>query len=183
MIIKNLMLAQEAGLGNGETPIFPITIFKLKAGVNYNKEDPNYDLFKLACRVSAKRLFPNIVNLDAPYNLQYYKEGNPDSEIATMGCVDGKETIIYKYNDCLYKETFKEFVDRILNDLPINVYSSNSTYVDTSGVVDIYDSNSESFVDCKKLIINTHVKDWVKITISDTITIDCTIDHPLLFTK
>lgn len=179
MIIKNLMLAQEAGLGNGETPIFPITIFKLKAGVNYNKEDPNYDLFKLACRVSAKRLFPNIVNLDAPYNLQYYKEGNPDSEIATMGCVDGKETIIYKYNDCLYKETFKEFVDRILNDLPINVYSSNSTYVDTSGIVDIYDSNSESFVDCKKLIINTHVKDWVKITISDTITIDCTIDHPL----
>ena len=58
MISKNLMLAQEAGLGNGETPIFPITIFKLKSGVNYNKEDPNYDLFKLACRVSAKRLFP-----------------------------------------------------------------------------------------------------------------------------
>ena len=86
MVIKNVLLAQEAGLGNGETPIFPIHIFKIKDGVNYNPTDPNYDLFKLACRVSAKRLFPNFSFIDAPYNLQYYKEGNPDSEIAYMGC-------------------------------------------------------------------------------------------------
>jgi ribonucleoside-triphosphate reductase len=86
MIIKNVLLAQEAGLGNGETPIFPIHIFKIKEGINYNPEDPNYDLFKLACRVSAKRLFPNFSFIDAPYNLQYYKEGNPDTEIAYMGC-------------------------------------------------------------------------------------------------
>lgn len=58
MVIKNVLLAQEAGLGNGETAIFPITIFKVKEGVNYNPTDPNYDLFKLACKVSAKRLFP-----------------------------------------------------------------------------------------------------------------------------
>ncbi len=86
MVIKNVLLAQEAGLGNGETPIFPIHIFKIKDGINYNPTDPNYDLFKLACRVSAKRLFPNFSFIDAPYNLQYYKEGNPDTEIAYMGC-------------------------------------------------------------------------------------------------
>lgn len=86
MVIKNVLLAQEAGLGNGETPIFPIHIFKIKDGINYNPTDPNYDLFKLACRVSAKRLFPNFSFIDAPYNLQYYKPGNPDTEIAYMGC-------------------------------------------------------------------------------------------------
>lgn len=86
MVIRNVLLAQDAGLGNGETPIFPIHIFKVKEGINYNPEDPNYDLFKLACRVSAKRLFPNFSFIDAPYNLQYYKPGNPDTEIAYMGC-------------------------------------------------------------------------------------------------
>ncbi len=86
LVIKNLLLATEAGLGNGETPIFPIHIFKVKEGVNYNTEDPNYDLFKLACRVSAKRLFPNFSFLDAPYNLKYYKPGQPETEIAYMGC-------------------------------------------------------------------------------------------------
>ena len=86
MVIKNVLLAQEAGLGNGETPIFPIHIFKIKDGINYNPTDPNYDLFKLACRVSAKRLFPNFSFIDAPYNLQYYHEGDPDTEIAYMGC-------------------------------------------------------------------------------------------------
>ncbi|SDA24236.1 ribonucleoside-triphosphate reductase class III catalytic subunit [Ruminococcus sp. YE71] len=86
MVIKNVLLAQEAGLGNGETPIFPIHIFKVKDGINFNPTDPNYDLFRLACRVSAKRLFPNFSFIDAPFNLQYYKEGNPDTEIAYMGC-------------------------------------------------------------------------------------------------
>ncbi|MBO5104497.1 MAG: anaerobic ribonucleoside triphosphate reductase [Ruminococcus sp.] len=86
MVIKNVLLAQEAGLGNGETPIFPIHIFKIKEGINYNPTDPNYDLFKLACRVSAKRLFPNFSFIDAPFNFKYYKEGNPDTEIAYMGC-------------------------------------------------------------------------------------------------
>lgn len=86
MVIKNVLLATEKGLGNGETPIFPIHIFKVKEGVNYNPEDPSYDLFKLACLVSAKRLFPNFSFLDAPYNLQYYKEGRPETEAAYMGC-------------------------------------------------------------------------------------------------
>lgn len=86
MVIKNVLLAQEKGLGNNETPIFPIHIFKVKEGINYNKEDPNYDLFKLACRVSSKRLFPNFSFLDAPFNLQYYKKGRPETEVAYMGC-------------------------------------------------------------------------------------------------
>ena len=86
MVIRNVLLATEAGLGNGETPIFPIHIFKVKEGVNYNPGEPNYDLFKLACRVSAKRLFPNFSFIDAPYNLQYYKPGHPDTEVAYMGC-------------------------------------------------------------------------------------------------
>ncbi len=86
LVIENILLATEAGLGNGETAIFPIHIFKVKEGVNYNPEDPNYDLFKLACRVSAKRLFPNFSFLDAPFNIVYYQPGNPNSEVAYMGC-------------------------------------------------------------------------------------------------
>ncbi|MDU3180675.1 MAG: anaerobic ribonucleoside triphosphate reductase [Lachnospiraceae bacterium] len=86
MVIRNVLLATDAGLGNGETCIFPIHIFKVKEGVNYNEGDPNYDLFRLSCKVSAKRLFPNYVFLDSPFNLQYYKSGHPETEVATMGC-------------------------------------------------------------------------------------------------
>lgn len=86
LAMEQLLLATEAGLGNGETPIFPIQIFRVKEGVNYNPEDPNYDLFKLAMRVSAKRLFPNFSFIDAPYNLQYWKPGHPETEVGYMGC-------------------------------------------------------------------------------------------------
>jgi len=85
-VIKNILLAEEKGLGKGETPIFPIHIFKVKEGINYNPDDPNYDLFKLACRVSATRLFPNFSFIDAPFNLKYYKPGKPETECAYMGC-------------------------------------------------------------------------------------------------
>lgn len=86
MVIKNILLATESGLGNGETAIFPIHIFKVKEGINYNPQDPNYDLFKLAVRVSAKRLFPNFSFIDAPFNLKYYKPGDYNTEVAYMGC-------------------------------------------------------------------------------------------------
>lgn len=85
MAMKNVLLATEAGLGGGETPIFPIQIFRVKEGINYQKGEPNYDLFKLACRVSAKRLFPNFSFVDSTFNKQYYK-GTPETEIAYMGC-------------------------------------------------------------------------------------------------
>ena len=86
LAIEQLLLATEAGLGNGETPIFPIQIFRVKDGVNYNPDDPNYDLFELAMKVSAKRLFPNFAFIDTPFNLQYYKPGRPETEVAYMGC-------------------------------------------------------------------------------------------------
>ena len=86
MVMKNYLYATDAGLGHGETPIFPISIFKVKEGVNYNKGDPNYDLFQLSCKVSAKRLFPNFSFIDAPFNKQYYKEDDYRTEIAYMGC-------------------------------------------------------------------------------------------------
>ncbi|MDO4261359.1 MAG: anaerobic ribonucleoside triphosphate reductase [Eubacteriales bacterium] len=86
MAVKNLLKVTDTGLGNGETAIFPVQIFKVKEGINYNPGDPNYDLFRLAIKVSAKRLFPNFSFLDAPFNLQYYKEGDYNTEIAYMGC-------------------------------------------------------------------------------------------------
>lgn len=86
LVIENILLATEAGLGNGETAIFPIHIFRVKEGINFNPGEPNYDLFKLAMRVSAKRLFPNFSFMDAPFNLKFYKKGDPNSEVGYMGC-------------------------------------------------------------------------------------------------
>ena len=86
MAMKNLLKVTDVGLGNGETAIFPVQIFKVKEGINYNPGDPNYDLFRLAIKVSAKRLFPNFSFIDAPFNLPYYKEGDYNTEVAYMGC-------------------------------------------------------------------------------------------------
>ena len=86
MVIKNYLLAADAGLGHNETPIFPISIFKVKEGVNYNPEDPNHDLLQLSCEVSAKRLFPNFSFIDSAFNLEYYKEGDYNTEVGYMGC-------------------------------------------------------------------------------------------------
>ncbi|MBQ8733361.1 MAG: anaerobic ribonucleoside triphosphate reductase [Anaerotignum sp.] len=96
IIMKNILLVTEAGLGNGETAIFPIQIFRVKEGINFNPGEKNYDLFKLACRCSAKRLFPNFSFQDAPYNIKYYKEGHPETEIAYMGC---RTRVIGNVND------------------------------------------------------------------------------------
>ena len=86
MIVKNVLLATQKGLGRSETPIFPVQIFKIKKSVNLDPSSKNYDLFKLAIKTSAKRLFPNFTFCDSPYNAQYYKEGHPETEIAVMGC-------------------------------------------------------------------------------------------------
>ena len=86
MVTKNFLLATDEGLGKNETPIFPVSIFKVKEGVNYNPEDKNYDLFKLACKVSAKRLFPNFSFIDAPFNKAFYKKGDFRTEVGYMGC-------------------------------------------------------------------------------------------------
>lgn len=86
LVIKSVLEATDAGMGSGETPIFPVQVFKVLDGINTKKGDPNYDLFQLACKVSAKRLFPNFVFINAPYNYQFYKEGHPETEAAVMGC-------------------------------------------------------------------------------------------------
>ncbi len=86
MVIQNILESTLDGLGAGETPIFPVQIFKVKEGINFNPGDPNYDLFQLAIKTSAARLFPNFSFIDAPFNLQYYKKGDPDTEVAYMGC-------------------------------------------------------------------------------------------------
>ena len=89
-IIRELLLTTYRGVGNGETAIFPIQIFKLKKGVSAEPEDRNYDLFKLACKITAKRFFPNFLNLDAPFNVnENWNEDDPERykwEVATMGC-------------------------------------------------------------------------------------------------
>ena len=96
MVMKNVLLATDAGLGGGETPIFPVQIFKVKDGINTKPGDPNYDLFRLSCKVSAKRLFPNFSFLDAPFNAKYYIEGHPETEVALMGC---RTRVVSNYYD------------------------------------------------------------------------------------
>jgi ribonucleoside-triphosphate reductase len=90
LAIREMLLATENGVGNGSTAIFPIQIFKLKKGVSYLPEDPNYDLYKLSCRVSAKRFFPNYLNLESSFNYdEAWDENDPkryEHEVATMGC-------------------------------------------------------------------------------------------------
>ena len=89
-IIRELLKSTYEGVGNGATAIFPIQIWKKKRGVNYLPGDPNYDLYQLACKVTAKRFFPNFLNLDAPFNQSpLWKADDPkryEHEVATMGC-------------------------------------------------------------------------------------------------
>lgn len=86
MVIKNFLEAIQSGLGNYEIPEFPISIFKVKKGVNLDKQDKNYDLFELACKICSKKSIPNFAFLDTQFNKEYYKEGDYDTEVAYMGC-------------------------------------------------------------------------------------------------
>lgn len=89
-VMREMLNSTYEGVGNGATAIFPIQIWKKKKGVNYLPEDRNYDLYCLACKVTARRFFPNFVNLDATYN--FHEKWNPEDpkryeyEVATMGC-------------------------------------------------------------------------------------------------
>ena len=181
MIIKNVLLAEDAGLGNGETPIFPIHIFKVKEGINYNPGDPNYDMFQLACKVSAKRLFPNFEFIDAPFNLQYYKDGDPDTEVATMGCVLGRETVKWRYKHTVgqvFHTSFTQFWNEVLKVSVPQLYG-DSEYIVTTNLVEIYDSMHNGFVDCLKIIKRNSHNDWVKLKFGNGNTLICTTDHPL----
>ena len=168
----------EAGLGHGETCIFPIVIFKVKEGVNYNPEDPNYDLLQLSYRVTGKRLFPNYLFLDSPFNLQYYKPGHPETEVAQMGCVQRDELVTYKFDGKLYVESIGRMYDRLSG-----YYNTSqrglSNYLDVNnGRVQIFDSVN-GFVGCKKVIKNPNMNNWLKVKLSNGRVLTCTDDHPL----
>ena len=179
MVMEECLNALEAGLGNGETSIFPIHVFKVKKGVNFEEGDPNYDLFIRACEVSAKRLFPNFVFLDAPYNAQFYKEGDPDTEVATMGCVAPESVITYMFNG----ELFVESIERMFNRVATPEYQNtrgDSTYRDTSSLnLKIWDSRTGKFVQVKTVIRNNCDGVWKTLTFSNGRILTATDDHPL----
>lgn len=181
MIVRNELLATKAGMGNGETAIFPISIFKEKAGVNYNPEDPNYDLWKLSCEVSALRLYPNFVNLDAQYNAKLYVEGHPETEMATMGCVEEAETVDYKIDGTRYIETFKEAFLRISKLAKIKT-QGNSEYIDLENLdVTVRDtlSGNGAYTKVKKIIKNSNVTDMRTIKFTNGRSLTATSYHPL----
>ena len=174
LVIREVLNATEAGLGNGETPIFPISVFQLKAGINYNIDDPNYDLFRQACKVSAKRLFPNFTNIDAPYNLQYYKEGDYNSCVATMGCVDGEEIVAYTYAGKFYCEGIKRLWQRIDSDILTQELSNYKIPEE----LEVWDGEN-GFVKVKTVIKNPDMGNWVRIKFNNGRAILVTEDHPL----
>lgn len=178
MAIKNFLLSQEQGLGHGETAIFPISIFKVKEGVNYNKEDPNYDLFRLACRVSANRMFPNFEFIDAPFNLQYYDPKDYNTEVATMGCVENDSISTFKYDGNVYLFTFEKAWEFFSKKFNIEQKETDiCNWIDLDGVL-IYDSHSKRFVDCYRLIRNK-TKTGLEIKTKRGRFIKVTEDHPL----
>ena len=161
------------GLGKGETPIFPIQIFTIKKGINYDPGDINYDLFKLACKVSAKRLFPGFTNQDASYNLPYYKEDDYRTHITAMGCADGKEIVTYKYNNVLYCESLSNLWDRVHDEIKeygISHYKSPENMFVWDG---------ENFVEVLTVLENPDCGDWVKVTFSNDRELLLTENHPL----
>lgn len=179
MVIENVLKATMEGLGNGETPIFPIQIFKVKEGVNYNEGDPNYDLFKYSMKVSAKRLFPNYTFIDAPFNLQYYVPGRPETEIATMGCVRGSDYITFKLDGNLYVLPFAEAYSLVKDACGNELMHGKSKYVPCEGRVTIYDSNEHGFVPCKKFIKNPNQNNWMHLVTDNGRMLYATADHPL----
>ena len=176
LVTRSVLLAHEAGLGGGETPIFPIHVFRVYDSVNGQKGDPNYDLFQLACRVSAKRLFPNFVFQDAPYNKAFYK-GTPETECASMGCVNGAETIKYRIGKKFFAENFQKSWDRISQNFSVR-QKGLTKYIDVENV-DIYDSHTDGFVKVIRFIKNPDQGNWKEIVFSNGLALRVTSDHPL----
>ncbi len=174
LVIREVLNAIDAGLGNGETPIFPISVFQLKSGVNYNVDDPNYDLFRQACKVSAKRLFPNFVNIDAPYNLQYYKPGDYNSCVATMGCADGDEIVIYRYGGKFFCEGLKRLWERV--DTEILQFGLSDYKIPVE--LEVWDGEN-GFVKVKTIVKNPDAGNWTRIKFDNGRSLLVTADHPL----
>ena len=178
-VTHSLLKAVEAGLGLGETAIFPISIFKMKKGVT-DKGSPNYDLFQYACKVSAKRLYPNFLSIDAPFNLVHYRKDRPEYQASAMGCVHGTESALWKLDDKIYVSDFGRMSRILMNKYPLIQYSEISHYMDLEKAdIKIWDSFNNKFAKVKKFIINKNVADWVIVKLDDESTLTITPDHPL----
>ena len=182
-IIRDMLNCTYEGVGNGSTAIFPIQIWKKKRGVNYLPGDPNYDLFLLACRVSARRFFPNFLNLDAPFNKDEAWDANDPKrymhEVATMGCVDGKEVITWRKDNKIHVTSFEEFWKEMSKtSIPESATSegySEGEFIDLDGIE--IDDNGV-FVDCLRVIKNPDKSNWMKVTLSNGRALTATADHP-----
>ena len=185
MVIACMLQALDNGLGKGETQIFPIHVFKVKDGVNYKPGDPNYDLFRKAIAVTAHRMFPNYEFLDAPFNLQYYRPGEPDTEVSTMGCVDGESCILLlaqtKEENYFGAATFEDIFEKIGELGFRKEYNGRTTcyYPDDEHTLRVWDSHSMAFVKVNVLLRNDNVTGWKKITFSNGSVMVATNDHPL----
>ena len=177
MVIKCHLEAMDAGLGNHETAIFPITIFQLMDEFN-GKGAPNYDLFQLACKVSANRLYPNFVNCDATFNKQYYRPGHPETLAAAMGCTRGDEVVIWQRNGIIRATSFETMFYECKRDYPITETKS-ATLIETNGDVTILDSNSQQLVEVKRIIRNHLSINFRKVILEDGSELILTADHPL----
>lgn len=179
---KSLLHALDEGIGHGVTALFPITIFKLKDGVSYKPGDTNYDLRLLAERVAAKRMFPTWDNLDAPFNLQYYKEGHPETEAAYMGCAAAWEQVCIKDSKGdVYLYSLSALYDRLKKVYcPEAEDKGSSCYVQLkdSGI-EVFDSNAGGFVKCKGILRNPDRQNWYEVSFTDGRCLTVTGDHPL----
>lgn len=162
LIIKSILLATDAGLGNHETPIFPVQVFKVKDGINTHKNDPNYDLFHLACKVSAKRLFPNFVFIDAPYNLQYYQAGKPETELAVMGCFAPGHWI-----KVLNLNSFS------IESVEISKFVTEYNYKNYR----VWDSLSGAYVEILNTINNPETNNFYRVKYDNDLVLTVTEDH------
>lgn len=195
MLIENTLEATEEGLGNGETSIFPVQIFKIKESVNANPGDPNYYLLEKAVEVTSKRMYPNFVNIDVPGNIEYYQEGKPETEMATMGALSSSSSVEL-FNFTVPSEDVgfrtKLFFDEVEDYLVKNnlvgdpiQFDKDTVYYDTDGVY-IFDSDFGGVVKVKKFMIFKTTQPWYRIhcVLSNKgytmdWSFDATEDHPL----
>lgn len=189
MIIKNILKATEEGLGFGETPIFPVQIFKCKEGVNFNEGDPNYDLFEYACKVTAERMFPNFANIDTPDNIKYYKYGRPETEYATMGMLKKGWVDIYLIDDDITLTLdISNVGEYLIENHPsyvgggLKVFDQHTKYIELKNI-EIMDSIAGRWVKVKKwMMCNDPNAKWIEIKYATRLgvsSIVATNDHPL----
>ncbi len=178
MVTKALLEVSINGIGKlHKTSIFPCGIFQCMKGVNRKPGDPNYDLFRLALKSTAQRLYPNYANVDWSGN-EGYDRNDPKTFFSTMGCVEGNEIITYKFKDNLYVESFKRMWNRLSDyfDIKQQVNGNNENLYLEVDDVKIYDTE-KGFVSVKKVIRNTS-SEWLNVKMSHGRSLICTIDHP-----